>query len=82
MQLLVVAAEKTTGSKLFTPGKTPAEINKDRFHLLVGICMESLCSPRATQSNATVSACLHAFYCLLDSPRPRNYVGQEQVGLH
>jgi hypothetical protein len=70
-----------SGVTMVTTAKTPSEINKDRFHLLVGICMESLCSSRSTQSNATVSSCLHAFYSLLDSPKQRVIIGTEQVYL-
>jgi len=43
--------------------------------------MESLCSSRATQPNSTVSACLNAFYSLLDSQWARTLIGNEQVVL-
>ena len=64
---------------VITTAKTPTEVNADYFHLLVGICMESLCSSRATQPNSTVSACLSAFYSLLDSQWARTLIGKEQV---
>ena len=64
---------------MVTTAKTPTEVNTDYFHLLVGICMESLCSSRATQPNSTVSACLNAFYSLLDSQWARTLIGNEQV---
>lgn len=64
---------------MVTTAKTPTDINTDYFHLLVGICMESLCSSRATQLNSTVSACLNAFYSLLDSQWPRTLIGNEQI---
>ncbi|PFX25411.1 HEAT repeat-containing protein 5B [Stylophora pistillata] len=64
---------------MVTTAKTPTDINTDYFHLLVGICMESLCSSRATQPNSTVSACLNAFYSLLDSQWPRTLIGNEQI---
>lgn len=66
---------------MVTTAKTPTEVNTDYFHLLVGICMESLCSSRATQPNSTVSACLNAFYSLLDSQWARTLIGNEQVTL-
>ena len=81
----VIAAGLPTGSvetnsgTVITTAKTPAEVNTDYFHLLVGICMESLCSSRATQPNSTVSACLNAFYSLLDSLWTRTLIGNEQV---
>ncbi|CAH3014392.1 unnamed protein product [Porites evermanni] len=64
---------------VITTAKTPTEVNADYFHLLVGICMESLCSSRATQPNSTVSACLSAFYSLLDSQWARTLIGKEQI---
>ena len=70
--------EINTGA-VITTAKTPTEVNADYFHLLVGICMESLCSSRATQPNSTVSACLSAFYNLLDSQWARTLIGKEQV---
>ena len=70
--------EINTGA-VITTAKTPTEVNADYFHLLVGICMESLCSSRATQPNSTVSACLSAFYSLLDSQGARTLIGKEQV---
>ncbi|XP_015763644.1 PREDICTED: HEAT repeat-containing protein 5B-like isoform X1 [Acropora digitifera] len=64
---------------MISTATTPAEVNTDHFHLLVGICMESLCSSRATQPNSTVSACLNAFYSLLDSQWSRTLIGNEQI---
>ena len=70
---------ETSNGTMITTAKTPTEVNTDYFHLLVGICMESLCSSRATQPNSTVSACLNAFYSLLDSQWARTLIGKEQV---
>ena len=69
----------TNSGSMIKTAKTPTEVNADYFHLLVGICMESLCSSRATQPNSTVSACLNAFYSLLDSRWARTLIGNEQV---
>eukprot|EP00058_Branchiostoma_floridae_P024642 XP_002610132.1 hypothetical protein BRAFLDRAFT_121581 [Branchiostoma floridae] len=52
--------------------KTPEEINSDRFHLILGISIEALCSPHASQPLETVSTCLHAMHKLLDAPWPRS----------
>ncbi|XP_069685594.1 HEAT repeat-containing protein 5B isoform X2 [Periplaneta americana] len=43
----------------------------DRFHLLFGICMEALCSPRSSEPIESVLTCLQALYTLLDSAWPR-----------
>ncbi|KOC63073.1 HEAT repeat-containing protein 5B [Habropoda laboriosa] len=41
--------------------------NVERFHLLFGICMEALCSPRASECSQNIETCLNALYTLLDS---------------
>ncbi|KZC10298.1 HEAT repeat-containing protein 5B [Dufourea novaeangliae] len=41
--------------------------NVERFHLLFGICMEALCSPRTSESSQNIETCLNALYTLLDS---------------
>ncbi|XP_014481449.1 PREDICTED: HEAT repeat-containing protein 5B isoform X3 [Dinoponera quadriceps] len=41
--------------------------NVERFHLLFGICMEALCSPRSSESPQNIETCLNALYTLLDS---------------
>ncbi|RZF35276.1 hypothetical protein LSTR_LSTR014265 [Laodelphax striatellus] len=43
----------------------------DKFHLLFGICMEALCSPRMSEPLESVIICLRALYTLLDTPEPR-----------
>ncbi|XP_034187118.1 HEAT repeat-containing protein 5B isoform X2 [Osmia lignaria lignaria] len=46
---------------------TKTNANIERFHLLFGICMEALCSPRASESAQNTETCLNALYTLLDS---------------
>ncbi|XP_070152954.1 HEAT repeat-containing protein 5B isoform X1 [Polyergus mexicanus] len=48
-----------------TASKT--NMNVERFHLLFGICMEALCSPRSSESSQNIETCLNALYTLLDS---------------
>ncbi|XP_050519241.1 HEAT repeat-containing protein 5B isoform X2 [Diabrotica virgifera virgifera] len=43
----------------------------DRFHLLFGICMEALCSPRSIEPLESIKTCLHALYTLLDKEYTR-----------
>ncbi|XP_067013409.1 HEAT repeat-containing protein 5B [Anabrus simplex] len=52
-------------------GAATANSSSDRFHLLFGICMEALCSPRSSEPLESVLTCLQALYTLLDSPWPR-----------
>ncbi|KAF6204448.1 hypothetical protein GE061_002789 [Apolygus lucorum] len=47
------------------------EAGQDRFHLLFGICMEALCSPRLVEPIESVVTCLRALFTLLDSELPR-----------
>ncbi|KAG5327693.1 HTR5B protein, partial [Pseudoatta argentina] len=51
--------DETTASKTNT--------NVERFHLLFGICMEALCSPRSSESQQNIKTCLNALHTLLDS---------------
>ncbi|KAL0275721.1 UNVERIFIED_CONTAM: hypothetical protein PYX00_003499 [Menopon gallinae] len=44
---------------------------EDRFHLLFGICMEALCSPRSCEPMSSILICLRALYTLLDTVKPR-----------
>lgn len=48
-----------------------SESATDKFHLLFGICMEALCSPRMSEPLESVITCLRALYTLLDSAEPR-----------
>ncbi|XP_076463435.1 HEAT repeat-containing protein 5B-like isoform X2 [Babylonia areolata] len=57
----------------------PEEVNKDRFYLILGISMESLCSTTAMLEEVTVVQCLKALYTLLDSAWPRRQMGQDPV---
>ena len=54
------------------------ESDTDRFHLLLGICVEALCSPTSIQPLSTVNLCLRAIYTLLDDPWPRSRIGTDQ----
>ncbi|KAG5899474.1 hypothetical protein JTB14_015325 [Gonioctena quinquepunctata] len=45
----------------------PNEDPSDRFHLLFGICMEALCSPRSIEPLESIITCLHALHTLLDT---------------
>lgn len=54
----------------------------DRFHLLFGICMEALCSPRSSEPVESVLTCLQALYTLLDSTWPREtLMGDKSLGI-
>lgn len=53
------------------------ETNVSRFHLVFGICLEALCSPRSMEPLDTVVTCLHSLHTLLDSTWSRSVLGQD-----
>ncbi|XP_064421043.1 HEAT repeat-containing protein 5A [Latimeria chalumnae] len=58
--------------------KSPEDINTDRFHLILGISIEFLCSPRSDAPIESIIACLYALKALLDVPWPRSKMGNDQ----
>ena len=59
--------------------KSPEELNSERFHLLLGLCVKALCSTRLTYSPETVTSCVNAVNCLLESPWARDCIGNDSV---
>ncbi|XP_028677846.2 HEAT repeat-containing protein 5A isoform X2 [Erpetoichthys calabaricus] len=59
--------------------KSPEDINSDRFHLILGISVEFLCSPRSDAPMDSITTCLLALQSLLDVPWPRSKIGNDQV---
>ncbi|XP_015428057.1 PREDICTED: HEAT repeat-containing protein 5B [Myotis davidii] len=65
-------------------GATPSakslpEINKDRMHLILGVSIQFLCSPRPEEPTEHVTACLQALHTLLDSPYARTHIAEDQL---
>ncbi|KAF6130355.1 HEAT repeat containing 5A [Phyllostomus discolor] len=58
--------------------KSPEDVYTDRFHLILGICVEFLCSLRSEATMESITACLHALQALLDVPWPRSKIGSDQ----
>ncbi|XP_062350328.1 HEAT repeat-containing protein 5A [Cinclus cinclus] len=58
--------------------KSPEDVNTDRFHLILGISVEFLCSPRSDAAMENIIACLHALQALFDVPWPRSKIGGDQ----
>ncbi|NXA51387.1 HTR5A protein, partial [Nothocercus julius] len=58
--------------------KSPEDVNTDRFHLILGISVEFLCSPRSDEAMENIVACLHALQALFDVPWPRSKIGGDQ----
>ncbi|MGH0172346.1 UNVERIFIED_CONTAM: hypothetical protein FKN15_063175 [Acipenser sinensis] len=59
--------------------KSPEDINTDRFYLILGICVEFLCSPRSDAPMESIPACLQSLQSLLDVPWPRSKIGNDQA---
>ncbi|XP_072344417.1 HEAT repeat-containing protein 5A isoform X2 [Scyliorhinus torazame] len=57
---------------------SPEDVNTDRFHLILGISIEFLCSPRPDAPMESIVACLHALQSLLDVVWPRYKIGSSQ----
>lgn len=58
-----------------TPTKTPENINNERFYLLLGICLEWLCSPLSNDDPERTGVCLRALETLLSSPWTVKVIG-------
>ncbi|XP_041070429.1 HEAT repeat-containing protein 5A isoform X2 [Carcharodon carcharias] len=65
-------------STLANVAKSPEDVNADRFHLILGISVEFLCSPRPDAPMESIVACLHALQSLLDVVWPRCKIGSNQ----
>uniref|UniRef100_A0A8C5J2D6 HEAT repeat containing 5A n=1 Tax=Junco hyemalis TaxID=40217 RepID=A0A8C5J2D6_JUNHY len=61
--------------------KSPEDVNTDRFHLILGISVEFLCSPGSDAAMENIIACLHALQALFDVPWPRSKIGGDQLGV-
>lgn len=59
--------------------KSPEDLKCDYFHLVLGICIESLSSPRATAPLEHITHCLEALQTLLLTPWPRNQLAKDQA---
>lgn len=59
--------------------KSLPEINKDRMHLILGVSIQFLCSPRPEEPVEHVTACLQALHTLLDSPYARIHIAEDQL---
>ncbi|XP_005377014.1 PREDICTED: HEAT repeat-containing protein 5A isoform X3 [Chinchilla lanigera] len=66
------------GSSSGAAVKSPEEIYTDRFHLILGVSVEFLCSLRSDATMESITACLHALQALLDVPWPRSKIGSDQ----
>uniref|UniRef100_A0A672TUT7 HEAT repeat-containing protein 5A n=1 Tax=Strigops habroptila TaxID=2489341 RepID=A0A672TUT7_STRHB len=61
--------------------KSPEDVNTDRFHLILGISVEFLCSPGSDAAMENIIACLRALQALFDVPWPRSKIGGDQLGV-
>ncbi|ELW63958.1 HEAT repeat-containing protein 5B [Tupaia chinensis] len=59
--------------------KSLPEINKDRMHLILGVSIQFLCSPRPEEPVEHVTACLQALHTLLESPYARIHIANDQL---
>ncbi|ERE68132.1 HEAT repeat-containing protein 5B isoform 1 [Cricetulus griseus] len=55
------------------------EVNKGRMHLILGVSIQFLCSPRPEEPIEHVTACLQALHTLLGSPYARIHIAEDQL---
>lgn len=60
-------------------GKALPEINQDRMHLILGVSIQFLCSPRPEEPVEHVTACLQALHTLLEAPYARTHIAEDQL---
>ncbi|XP_067680006.1 HEAT repeat-containing protein 5B-like isoform X1 [Haliotis asinina] len=72
----------TVGPLSLQPANVPANmkphsLNQDRFYLILGICMESLCSPTSRLATETADQCLKGLSALLNAKWSRRQLGED-----
>ena len=67
-------------SMLSSP-KSPEEINKDRYHMLTGLCIEALCSQLVGYSVDDIGYCLSSIEAMLSTSFGREHLAQDKVCL-
>ncbi|KAJ8391412.1 hypothetical protein AAFF_G00090420 [Aldrovandia affinis] len=55
------------------------DLNTERLHLILGLSVEFLCSPRSEAQMENIISCLHTLQSLLDLPWPRSKIGNDQA---
>lgn len=58
---------------------THGSVSADRFHLIFGMCMESLCSTRTNEKLDCVIACLQSLYTVFDSKWSRGMLAKNKT---
>lgn len=64
---------------MFDSPKSPEVINKDRYHMLSGICVEALCSQLVAYSDEDFGYFLMSLNALLETQFGRERLTQEKV---
>ncbi|XP_076062392.1 HEAT repeat-containing protein 5B isoform X2 [Oratosquilla oratoria] len=68
-------ANEMMGNNTSTSNKSFEALNMDRFYLLLGICIEWLCSPTSGDDPERSVTCLRSLETLLSSPFPASLIG-------
>ena len=64
---------------MFNSPKSPEDINKDRYHMLSGICVEALCSQIVSYSDEDLCYFLMSIKALLETELGRERLTCEKV---
>ena len=68
-------------STMFDSPKSPEDINKDRYNLISGVCLEALCSQFVMYSDEDFRYCLCTVQSLLETAFGRQRLTQQKVYL-
>ncbi len=72
------AAASASDDQKESDNKSPEEINKDRLHLLLGVCVEGLANTRSADlTKDQVTSCLMTLVALLDHDWVRRYLASD-----
>eukprot|EP00794_Sanderia_malayensis_P020258 gene20258-22242_t len=72
-------SDNTDVLSMTNESRDPQDINKDRYHLLNGICMEALCSPFVNYSSEDFNCCLCSIDSLLATTFGRAQLTQDKA---
>ena len=59
--------------------KTPSDMNRDRFQLILGVCVEALCSPLSVYPPRTIETCVESVQPLLETQFGRKCIVKTKV---
>ncbi|XP_061631821.1 HEAT repeat-containing protein 5A isoform X3 [Phyllopteryx taeniolatus] len=59
--------------------ESPEDVNAERLHLILGLSVHFLCSPRSEEQMENIASCLQALQALLDVPWTRAKIASDRL---